>query len=750
MNGSRQLVLAGLLYAIVSTPGSSVHATPIDTKLNGPLSVAIDSQGRVYVANSGMLGGLQNVTVYRPTNLVPISSLPLYQPVGIAAARNGYLYVSVDRSIAILRASADGTLTAVGKLDNQVHVKPRSGHPEAPDTMMDDPGAVTLDRDDNIFVLNRNYVDRDDISVNKYAAGSIGATAPLSIIRGPGCGLHLTTAIAVDSHGNVYATNVSPDSITEYAAGSNGDVTPITTIAGPQTLLHSPSGITIDPQGRIYVANFASSTITEYAPGSVGNASPVAIIGGPKTGMFTPAGLTFDPAGNNLYVANWAEPSVTAYSRSSSGNVAPLWSVPPPSLPPPAPEAAQCRTTTQVLPWEGSSSVASNGTFKLTRQQMCLLRIGSQAAALPDGRILITGGLSEDQITNSAEVYDPSTDSFRRTGPMTLPRGGQGTAITFRSGTSITLQNGKVLVMGGLSENANAIAELYDPHTGTFVRTGRMNVARDSFGACLLDDGRVLVTGGLPKAIPAPPRISVNYSTAPLASAELYDPRTGSFTTTGNMLFPRAGHAAVRMRDGKVLIVEGISSWNTSPDKFLTVAELYDPVTGTFSATGTAHVQRRFPIAVLLHDGKALLTGSEIVKAAAFPNPSLEIYDPTKGTFGSPIALPDEVATATVLKDGKVLLTGARSSAPAQLFDPSTGKLSPTAATLSPCPGYGTLLETGDVLFTGGEECESRQSAEARYYQALREGPSKGREGMPVGTPISMPVDAELFHEIMP
>lgn len=301
--------------------------------------------------------------------------------------------------------------------------------------------------------------------------------------------------------------------------------------------------------------------------------------------------------------------------------------------------------------------------------------------------------------------------------------------------------------MGGLWENANAIAELYDPDTGTFVRTGRMNVARDSFAACLLEDGRVLVTGGLPRGIPAPPRISVNYSTAPLASAELYDPGTGSFTATGNMLFRRAGHAAVRMRDGKVLIVEGISSWNTSRDEFLTVAELYDPVTGTFSATGTAHVQRRFPMVVLLKDGKALLTGMEIVKAGAFPNPSLEIYDPSTGTFGSPIALPDIVATATVLKDGKVLLTGARSSAPAQLFDPSTGKLTPTAATLSPCPGEATLLETGDVLFTGGEECESRQFAEARYYQSLKEKPL---EGLPVGTPISMPVNAELFHEIGP
>jgi sugar lactone lactonase YvrE len=733
---------------------STVHAAgaPIDSKLNGPSGLAVDSQGDIYVINDGMSVGPQSVTVYRRSNPVPVSVLELSQPVGIAAARNGNLYVSdSDRNIAIFRTSGDGTLVAAGKLDNQVRDAPNGGsYIGTPDTRLSDPGAVSLDRDDNIFVLDRNYVDRDDISIRKYAAGSTGHVAPLSLIRGPKSELHRTTAIALDSHGNIYAANVSPDSITEYAAGSNGDVAPIATIAGPQTALHSPSGIAIDSGGRIYVSNFATSTITEYARGSFGDAAPVATIGGPKTEMFTPAGLTLDPAGSNLYVANWADPSVTVYSRSS-GNLAPLWSIPPPSYPTSGPEAEQCRKTSQALPWEASSTLAPNGTFKLTRQEMCVLRIGSQAAALPDGKVLITGGFSENQTTNSAEIYDPSNDSFRRTGSMTLPRGGQGTAITVRNGTSITLRNGKVLLLGGLWENADAIAEVYDPRTGAFVRTGRMNVARDSFAACLLEDGRVLVTGGLPKGIPAPPRISVNYSTAPLASAELYDPATGSFTATGNMLFPRAGHAAVRMRDGKVLIVEGISSWNTSPDEFLTVAELYDPVTGTFSATGTAHVQRRLPMVVLLNDGKALLTGMEIVKAGAFPNPSLEIYDPSTGTFGSPIALPDVVATATVLKDGKVLLTGARSSAPAQLFDPSTGKLTPTAATLSPCPGDATLLETGDVLFTGGEECESRQSAALRYTQALKEGRSKGRDmDMAVGTPISMPVDAELFHEIRP
>jgi hypothetical protein len=232
MNGKRQLALAVLLCAIVGAPWSSVYAVPIDTKLNGPLSVAVDSQNRVYVANWGMPAGTQSVTVYGPSSPVPVSGSQLYQPSSVAVARNGYLYVSgSDPDLAIFRAGADGILVAVGKLESRYQTAPSgTGYLGTPDTMLMGPGALSLDRDDNIFVLS--YQTSDYISINKYAAGSIGRVAPLSIIGGPKSDLHRTTAIAVDPHGNIYAANVSPDSITEYAPGSNGDVTPIATISG--------------------------------------------------------------------------------------------------------------------------------------------------------------------------------------------------------------------------------------------------------------------------------------------------------------------------------------------------------------------------------------------------------------------------------------------------------------------------------------------------------------------------------------
>ena len=202
---------------------------------------------------------------------------------------------------------------------------------------------------------------------------------------------------------------------------------------------------------------------------------------------------------------------------------------------------------------------------------------------LADGRVLIAGGASAYNPADptSAEVYDPGTGTFKPTGSMTTARNGQ---------TATLLPSGKVLFAGGGDETA----ELYDPATGSFTSTGSMLITRWGHTATLLATGKVLIAGGCPG----------NSNDSYLASAELYDPATGSFSPTGPMSGPRFEHAATLLTTGRVLIAGGMSGpW----DSELASAELYDPATGSFSPTGPMTMVRTAFTAALLQSGQVLI-----------------------------------------------------------------------------------------------------------------------------------------------
>jgi len=265
------------------------------------------------------------------------------------------------------------------------------------------------------------------------------------------------------------------------------------------------------------------------------------------------------------------------------------------------------------------------------------------------------------------------------------------------SHTATLLNNGKVLVTGGQHDVLQAIptivllhitlatAELYDPTSGTFTGTGSMETARLYHTWTLLKDGTVLVTGGL------------DSNNLPLASAELFDPTTGTFTpTTGRMSVARYGHTATLLNNGKVLVTGGAGG---------TTAELYDPTSETFTpTTGSMEAARSYHTATLLKDGTVLLTGGGLATA--------ELYEPTSETF-TPTTGSMETArlyhTSTLLKDGTVLVTGGEDSnnqalASAELYDPTTDTFTPTTDTMATIrSGHtATLLSDGTVLVAGG------------------------------------------------
>jgi len=154
---------------------------------------------------------------------------------------------------------------------------------------------------------------------------------------------------------------------------------------------------------------------------------------------------------------------------------------------------------------------------------------------------------------------------------------------------------GVSLIAGGMgTETVLATAELYDPKTGKFSPTGSMVAARADGKATVLLDGRVLIVAG------------DGNDTYAVAFAELYDPATGRFSRTGSMVTPRdSGFSATLLMDGRVLIAGGADKdVNT-----LASAEIFDPGTGKFTATGSMTTGRGDHTATRLSDGRVLIAG---------------------------------------------------------------------------------------------------------------------------------------------
>lgn len=320
-----------------------------------------------------------------------------------------------------------------------------------------------------------------------------------------------------------------------------------------------------------------------------------------------------------------------------------------------------------------------------------------------------------------------------------------GSMKTAREPVAILLQNGEVLVAGGDGSNGllasaelynpatgqwratgsmntagggamtalqsgqvlvnAADVELYNPGTGTWTVTASMNMPRSGFSQTLLPNGKVLVAGGQEKTCTTPP-------CAILSSAELYDPSTGTWSATGSMSTARDGHTATLLANGLVLVAGGGSG---SAVGTVASAELYNAATGKWTNTGSMNTARAFHFAVLLPSGQALvLFGSNDFTGTGLVT-STELYDPAAGTWsvnGSTRATAQFAFRVTLLNTGKVLIAGGANCvyprpcvevSAAELYDPAVGASTPTGSlNIARSSHSATLLMNGQVLAAGG------------------------------------------------
>ena len=316
--------------------------------------------------------------------------------------------------------------------------------------------------------------------------------------------------------------------------------------------------------------------------------------------------------------------------------------------------------------------------------EMLAPRSGHTATLLPDGRVLIAGGMRRDQdFYRSAELFDPASGKFQSTGEMLVARVGH---------AAVLLPSGKVLIVGGwVGGGSTDEAELYDPARGKFTPIAHMITKRGRPEATLLRNGNVLISGG---------GADSDGPGSTIAGAEIFDASTLSFRATAPMHVARIAHSATLLPDGRVLVAGGRGS------KVNDSAELYDPKSGTFGETGRMLTARYKHTAGLLPDGRVLLAGGSDERDWRGTLSSAEIYDPQHGTFSATAPMHDArfklPGVAVQVSSGGLLIAGGNREA--EFYESRTGKFALVNGGTDDARHYmsETLLNDGRVLLAGG------------------------------------------------
>lgn len=306
---------------------------------------------------------------------------------------------------------------------------------------------------------------------------------------------------------------------------------------------------------------------------------------------------------------------------------------------------------------------AKESTFNYHFEQIGQLNISRDhhsTTLLDDGRVLIVGGYDAEAYgdTNISEFYLPKEKKF-----VFAPK----SLKSRQYHQAIKLQDGRVLIVGGFSKGKKTDwqwqylkeCELFDPTKNCFEYTGTLNFIRQDHQLTLLQDGRVLVSGGGTSQpyIKRGEGLVFEKNFSYQNTAEIYDPKTGQFTVTPKMKEDRSLHTATLLPDGCVLIAGGtgkkIGARDPS-DRIHNTTEIYDPTRNCFEYTGSMKFERKHHFAILLLDGRVLIAGGESFLKEV---DDAEIYAPLEKKFVTLLKMNNPLINSlTLLDNGNVLI----------------------------------------------------------------------------------------------
>lgn len=295
-------------------------------------------------------------------------------------------------------------------------------------------------------------------------------------------------------------------------------------------------------------------------------------------------------------------------------------------------------------------------------------RAAHAASMLADGRVLVVGG------GGPPELFDPDSSAWMETAPS------HGVHLT---ATSALLDDGRVLVVGSTPQDP-VNAEIYDPATGTWTASGQLAYDRLLHLSARLTDGRVLVAGGC--------WLDGNGACSrPVTRAEIFDPRTETWTAAGTLDEWHLHSTLTALEDGRALLT---GYWAT---------RIYEPATNRWRRIAGPRVWRHQHVAARLPDGRVMVAGGYFTRRT-------ELFDPTTESWRCGPAMGElrRLATATPLPAGRVLVAGGMDRHGAamrttEVYDAAAGVWTPTDPLAEPRYAHAaSVLADGSVLVTGG------------------------------------------------
>lgn len=275
---------------------------------------------------------------------------------------------------------------------------------------------------------------------------------------------------------------------------------------------------------------------------------------------------------------------------------------------------------------------------------------GAASVALPDGRVLVAGGVKDDVLSRRIVAYQPSSGAWANIGNLAVARTGH---------TAVVLKDGRVLIAGGITaDGASFGVEIFNPGTGASTHAGDMTMPRVDHAAAPLKDGRVLIVGG-------------SDGLSALSGAEIFDPETGqSAGVSSAMVAARVKGTATAMLDGHVLVAGGSDGTND-----LASAEIFDAATGAFIPTGGLQTPRSGHVAVLLPNNNQVLIAGGVSAGTAVA--SAELYADWRNGFSlapNPMSVARAGAIAGALAPHDLAFVGAGGETTGEFYGYATAK----------------------------------------------------------------------------